>query len=66
MNLSERVQHLAALHTPHLPKPQIVCSMVYETTLPDGTHRFRCSECGAVQIVDQLIGGTQTRSCPQL
>jgi hypothetical protein len=65
MNLSERVQHLAALHTPHLPKPQIVCSMVFEHAVGD-KFKFRCSQCGAVQDVSELIGGTQIRECPRL
>jgi len=50
-------------HTPELPEPAFVCSLVYDKTLEDGRHEYRCSQCGDTQIVNDLVGATETRLC---
>jgi len=63
MNLAERVRMLSRRYTPELPEPQIVCSLVYDKTLEDGRHEYKCRVCGGTQIVSELIGATETRVC---
>ena len=64
MSLQERIEQLLQRDpwVSHL-KPQVICSWRYVRTLEDGRHEFKCAGCGDVQIVKELIGGTQTRTC---
>ncbi len=63
MNLVERIQMLSRQRTPELPEPQMVYSLVYNRTLDDGRHEYKCSQCGDTQIVSELVGATETRAC---
>ena len=62
MNLAERIQALAR-QDPTLPPVRFVCSLVYNRTLDDQRHEFKCSGCGDTQIVSELLGATETRPC---
>jgi len=50
-------------YSPELPEPVMVCSLVYNRTLEDGRHEYKCSQCGDTQIVEQLLDATETRVC---
>ena len=41
----------------------MVCSLVYNRTLDDGRHEYKCSQCGDTQTVNDLVGATETREC---
>jgi hypothetical protein len=59
MNLTERVKYLTATLTPGLPVPQTMCSFALVRALPDGKYEYRCSQCGGVRIVDEMLGATR-------
>jgi hypothetical protein len=63
MNLAERIRLVTRRYSPELPEPRMVCSLVYDRTLEDGRHEYKCSQCGDTQIVDQLLDATETRVC---
>lgn len=63
MNLAERIRYLSRVYHPELPEPVMICSWEYTKTLNDGRHEFKCSQCGDVQVVNDLLGGTETRVC---
>jgi hypothetical protein len=63
MNLAERIRLVTRRYSPELPEPVMVCSLVYDKTLDDGRHVYKCSQCGDTQIVGELIGATETRVC---
>jgi len=62
VSLAERIRTVLR-QDPTLPSPVMVCSLVYSRTLEDGRHEYVCSQCGDTQIVNDLIGATETRIC---
>jgi hypothetical protein len=63
MNLQERILMLHRRYSPELPEPVMVCSLVYNRTLDDGRHEYKCSACGDTQIVVELLAATEKRVC---
>ncbi len=64
MNLRERVLMLHRMYTPHLPEPRFTCSWSYTGRSADGKHEvFKCTACGDVQVVNDLLGQMETRTC---
>jgi hypothetical protein len=63
MNLAERIRLVSRRYTPELQEPQMTCSWVYSRSLENGRHEYKCSRCGDRQIVSELIGATETRTC---
>jgi len=61
-DIADRARRIAAQNFPGVPF-QVICSLVYNRTLDDGRHEFKCSRCHDTQIVDELIGATETREC---
>jgi hypothetical protein len=63
MNLTERGRLLSRRYTPELPEPVMVCSLIYDKTLEDGRHEYKCSQCGSTQIVNELDDAIETGEC---
>jgi hypothetical protein len=63
MNLAERIRLVTRRYSPELPEPVMVCSLVYDRTLEDGRHEYKCSQCGDTQIVVELLAATEKRAC---
>ncbi len=61
-DIAECVRRIAAENCPGVPV-QAVCSWEFVRKLDDGRYEYRCAVCGDVQIVDQMIGATETRVC---
>jgi hypothetical protein len=61
-DITERARRIAAAVLPGVPF-QTVCASEYVRQLDDGRYEYRCTVCGDVQVVDQMIGATETRVC---
>jgi|HubBroStandDraft_5_1064220.scaffolds.fasta_scaffold687482_2 hypothetical protein len=61
-DIAERARRIAAENFPGVPF-RVICSWVYSRTLDDGPYEYVCSQCGDTQIVQDMIGEMETRTC---
>jgi hypothetical protein len=59
-DITEGARRIAAAVLPGVPL-QAVCAWEYVRQLDDGRYEYRCTVCGDTQVVDEMIGATQTR-----